>query len=95
MPALTDDEFYAAREKVTVELSGLTGMSASEWLDFYSLSADDQVFTANGYRSMSWAQHPDTLGKVLAVAGALATIAGAVSGVASAVSAVQALKTLL
>jgi hypothetical protein len=87
VPALTVEDYL-------LQLTHLTGMSASEWRDFCSLPPAGQAVVAQGYRDAVWVQSPDRFAQVLAVLGVIGTVAGVVSGVAGAATAVNALKAL-
>lgn len=80
----------AEEETYLAELSTLTGMSASEWRDFLSLSPEEQAAVAGTYRDMDWIRSPDVLGKVLSVLGALGEAAASVTNISGAIGAIRA-----
>jgi hypothetical protein len=81
-------------EEYLGQLVHLTGMSASDWSDFLSLSPQAQAVVAQGYKDASWVQSPDRLAQVLAVLSVAGTVFSVISGAAGAATALAALKSL-
>ena len=78
-------------DEAMVLLCTKTGLSRSEWDDFFALSPAQQELVAKTYVDQQWVQSRGTWSDVLSVIGVIATLAGAVSGVGSAYAVIRAL----
>jgi hypothetical protein len=78
-------------DECLVVLATKTGMTPSDWRDFFACEPEQQAAIAKTYADQQWVKNRDTFAEALAVLTVLATVAGAVTGVGSAVAAIKAL----
>jgi hypothetical protein len=79
-------------EELVVILATKTGMSREEWADFFTLTLEQQMATAQAYARASWVLDGNLFAEILAILLAAAQVGGAVAGVVSGAQAIQSLK---